>query len=108
MRHFLLSRPVAGLTRGVREATGSTVLVACAGGAPSDATRGLRAAHAAVALTAITRAADHALAPTAGAMEEASSPIHRQDPCRRALDLRRSRRDTARSRASRMVGARHR
>lgn len=94
MRHFLSARPVAALARGVHETTGTAVLIARTGGALRCAPCGLRAARAAVALTAIAPATDHALSATASTVEQASAPIHRQSPLPTTLDLRGSRRDT--------------
>ncbi len=94
MRHFILPRPVTALTRSMREATGAAVLITHAGGALRSATRRLCAIRAAVTLTAIAGPANDALAPATGAEVKASGSIHRQSPCRHALDLRGSRRDT--------------
>jgi len=109
MRHFLLARPVAALPRGVREATGTAALIARPGGALRCASRGLRAGRAAVALPAIACAADHPLFATAGTVEQASGPIHRQGfLADNAGPARVTPRYFARNRASRRVRARHR
>ena len=94
MRHFLLPRPVTALARGVRKAAGTAVLIARTSGTTCTTAHDLGAHPTAVALTAITGAADHALTATTGTVVETRAPIHRQGPCRQALDLRRSRRDT--------------
>lgn len=78
MRHFLLPGPVTALPVGVGVATARAGLIAAAGGTNRTAARLLGTLRSAVALAAITVAADEYGGAAAGAQVASSGKVHWQ------------------------------
>ncbi len=78
MRHFLLSRPIAALTRRVGKPPTVALLITSAGSASRAGPCALYAPLSAIALTAVAAHADHTLASARGAVVQTGGRFHRQ------------------------------